>query len=89
MQIYISEFNKDRFSLKIGYNPEVISRLKQIAGFSWHPEDKFWSFPGTQENLNQALEIAYQYGIPEEEKKKMIIIVHVLYTMMSGFLMKN
>lgn len=69
MQIYISEFDKDRFSLKIGYNPEVISRLKQISGFSWHPDQKFWSFPGTQENLNQALEIAYHYGIPEEEKE--------------------
>ena len=69
MQIYISEYNKDRFSFKIGYNEEVIPGLKQIGGFSWHPDHKFWSFPGTQENLDRVLEIAYHYGIPEEEKE--------------------
>jgi len=69
MRIYISEFNKDRFSLKIEYNPEVIKQFKQVSGFYWHPDQKFWSFPGTQENLDRTLEIAYNYGIPEEEKK--------------------
>ncbi len=69
MQIYISEYNEDRFSLKVGYNEEVIPRLKQIGGFSWHPDQKIWSFPGTQENLHKVLEIAYLYGIPDEEKE--------------------
>ena len=59
MQIYISEFKDNRFSLKVDYNPEVIVKLKQIGGFYWHSDHKFWSFPATQENLDSVLDIAY------------------------------
>jgi site-specific recombinase XerD len=78
MQIYISEFQNNRFSLKVEYNPEVIAKLKQIGGFYWHSDHKFWSFPATQENLDRVLDIAYlhkpvnNYKIKEiiEEKKE-------------------
>lgn len=59
MQIYISQFQKNRFSIKVPYNPEAIVKLKQISGFYWHSDHKFWSFPDTQENLNKVLDIAY------------------------------
>jgi len=62
MQIYISEFKDNRFSLKVEYNPEVIVKLKQIGGFYWHSDHKFWSFPATQDNLDRVLDIAYLHS---------------------------
>ncbi len=67
MQIYISEFIDNRFSLKVEYNPEVIIKLKQIGGFYWHSDHKFWSFPATQENLDRVLDIAYLHS-PRDKK---------------------
>jgi len=68
MQIYISEYNKTRFSLKVDYNPEVIKELKQVKGYSWHSDYKFWSFPGTHDNLNSVLEVVYLQVCKENER---------------------
>lgn len=59
MQIYISGYNKNRISLRVGYHADLKARLKKIRGFYWHAADKLWSFPDTQENLNTILEISY------------------------------
>jgi len=68
MQIYISEFINGRFSVKIDYNQEAIIKLKQIGGYFWHKDLKFWSFPGTQENFDKVLEIAYFHGTRQDNE---------------------
>jgi site-specific recombinase XerD len=69
MQINISEYNQNRFSLKIEYNADVINELKQINGYFWHSEHKFWSFPGSQENLDRVLEIIYLHESKKSESQ--------------------
>jgi len=67
MKIYISEYKNNRFSLKIEYNADIIKQLKQINGYFWHSNYKFWSFPGTQENLNRVLELIYFHESAENK----------------------
>ncbi len=66
MQIYIKSYNRDRFSLQIGYDPEIIRELKKINGFFWHSDQKIWTFPDTVENLNRILGIAYKRNRSEQ-----------------------
>lgn len=74
MQIFISEYKQNRFSLKVSYNQEVIKELKLINGYYWHSDQRCWSFPGTQSNLNRVLEIAY---IHESKEKNEFINYHL------------
>ena len=34
-----------RITVSFPYNPDYISKVKTISGYSWHSEKKYWSFP--------------------------------------------
>ncbi len=59
MQIYITGHKQNRFSVKIGHNPDIIRNFKQIRGFYWDGYRQIWSFPDTRDNLNTVLESVY------------------------------
>lgn len=62
MEFRIAPFDEQRFSLRIPYNVELLSAIKQIPGHVWHPDKKHWTFPSTGENLNSLLAILYEYS---------------------------
>lgn len=37
--------NGDDYEIRFPYDPEVVRRVKDVAGRRWHPEEKFWSIP--------------------------------------------
>ena len=42
--IRIEKENNGRIIVKFPYNPVYIAKIKTIKGYSWHPEEKYWSF---------------------------------------------
>jgi site-specific recombinase XerD len=37
------------------YNPKYIAKLKELSGYRWHPEGKYWSFPYSEKTLKRIL----------------------------------
>jgi site-specific recombinase XerD len=44
-----------RIKVYFPYNPKYITKLKKLAGYKWHPEGKYWSFPASLEILKRLL----------------------------------
>lgn len=40
-----------RIKVTFPYNTDIIRRIKTIPGRRWHPEEKFWSLPLTEESI--------------------------------------
>jgi integron integrase len=44
-----------RIRLTFPYSAEVVTRIKTVNGRRWHPDGKYWSFPDSEEALNEVL----------------------------------
>ncbi len=39
------------------YNPSYVSKIKDIQGYRWHPEEKYWSLPNIDGTLEKILRV--------------------------------
>jgi len=68
--VYIRISSENRFFLKFPYDRALIPELKDIPGYSWHPESGEWSFPFEQKNIFTIRELFHAYAIiPDSEIK--------------------
>lgn len=53
------EVRKDGGRIKISfpYNPDYITKIKTIEGYRWHPEEKYWSVPYSDDVIARILSI--------------------------------
>lgn len=54
-EVFIDKSEDGRITVSLHYNPEYITKLKNIKGYRWHPENRFWSFPSDNETLRKIL----------------------------------
>jgi len=61
-----------RILVAFSYNPAFVNKIKTISGHRWHPEEKYWSFPGSDETLEKILKVddIKDYLLYYVEKKK-------------------
>ncbi len=50
-RIQISYDPSGRLIVSFPYDPLLVSKLKTIDGRRWHPAEKHWGFPNTEEIL--------------------------------------
>jgi len=53
----ITPMRPDRIALRVPYDAGLVPVLKSIPGHRWHPEDKVWSFPASEERLGQLIHL--------------------------------
>lgn len=56
MHAEIGPFPGGRIALRVPYDKSLIASIKRVRGWSWHPEQKLWSFPDRQESLDAVLQ---------------------------------
>ena len=55
-KIKIQKQNSERIKITFpNYNYSYISKIKSIEGYKWHPEEKFWTIPNTNGNLQKII----------------------------------
>lgn len=59
MSIAIRAFGTGEFSLSVPYDRSIIAGLKKVSGYKWNVNEKLWSFPDTQKNLDDVLSIIF------------------------------
>lgn len=72
MHAEIGPYPGGRIALRVPYDRGLIASIKRVRGWSWHPEQKLWSFPDRQESLDavlQALCAAGQAGPAPETSR--------------------
>ncbi|MGP6207478.1 DNA methyltransferase [Cuniculiplasma sp. SKW3] len=65
-KVLIERSGEGRITISTPYDPELISKFKEIKGHKWNPEIKKWSFPLNFETLKDILKI---FGNDEVEIK--------------------
>ncbi len=55
--VIINKGKDGRITVSIPYNSEYIAKLKNIKGYQWHPDRKYWSFPSDNNTLKEILEL--------------------------------
>ena len=55
--IRIENWNNGGIILKFPYNPDYITKIKDIGGYRWHPEEKYWSVPPDDGTLKKLLSL--------------------------------
>lgn len=53
----ISKDTQDRITVAFRYNPQFVEKVKAISGYKWHPEEKHWSFPDSENTLEKILKV--------------------------------
>ena len=44
-----------RIKVSFPYNPHYIAKIKTIKDYKWHPEDKSWSIPSSENAITKIL----------------------------------
>jgi site-specific recombinase XerD len=57
LKIKVLKDRDDNLMASFSYNPQFVQKIKTIKGHRWHPDGKYWSFPGTNETLERILEV--------------------------------
>ena len=52
-RIHISNDPSGHIIMSFPYDPLLVSKVKTIDGRRWHPAEKHWSFPNTDENFRE------------------------------------
>jgi site-specific recombinase XerD len=52
-RIHISKDETGRLTVSFPYNPLFVKKIKTIPGYKWHPAEKNWSFPNSDETLEK------------------------------------
>lgn len=60
--IKISKDVSGRIRVSFSYNPGYLLKVKAIPGYRWHPREKQWSFPDTDEIIEKILKV-FKVGI--------------------------
>ena len=55
-RIHISGDPSGRIAVSFPYDTLLIATAKTIPGHTWHPVEKYWSFPNTDGTLERILE---------------------------------
>jgi hypothetical protein len=53
--IKISSDIPGRIKVAFSYNPEYVAKIKTVKAHRWHPEEKYWSFPHSKQDLKDIL----------------------------------
>ena len=56
-RIQISNDPSGRIIVSFPYDPLLVTKVKTIDGRKWHPVEKYWSFPNTDETLEKILKV--------------------------------
>ncbi len=56
-RVSIGKDGHSRITVAFSYNPEYIEKVKAISGHRWHPAEKHWSFPDTNDTLEKILKV--------------------------------
>ncbi len=56
-RIQISNDSSGRIIVSFPYDPLLVTKVKTINGRKWHPVEKYWSFPNTDETLEKILKV--------------------------------
>ena len=54
-EIKINEGTSNRIRVTFPYNKDHIAKIKTIEGYKWHPGEKYWSFPYSEDTLKKIL----------------------------------
>lgn len=54
-EILVGKGDDGRITVKLPYNPAYIAKVKDIKGYRWHSENKYWSFPSDNGTLKEIL----------------------------------
>jgi len=57
LKIKVLKDREDNLMVSFPYNPQFVQKIKTIKGHRWHPGDKYWPFPGTNETLERILKV--------------------------------
>jgi len=57
VKVSISKDLYGRTVVSFPYDPLLVSKVKTIDGRRWHPNGKYWSFPGSDETLEKILKV--------------------------------
>jgi len=57
LKIKVLKDREDNLMVSFPYNPQFVQKIKTIKGHRWHPDGKYWSFPGTNETLERILKV--------------------------------
>jgi hypothetical protein len=44
-------------TVSFSYDPQLVAKAKAIEGHKWHPAEKHWSFPDSNDTLTRILEV--------------------------------
>lgn len=55
--IVIRRWSADRLCILLPFDFETIDHIREIIGRKWHPEEKVWSFPDSEESIRQVVQI--------------------------------
>jgi site-specific recombinase XerD len=53
--VTISKEDSGRLTVSFRYDPQLVEKAKTIDGRKWHPEEKYWSFPDSDDILKKIL----------------------------------
>jgi len=56
-RIQISKDPSGHIIVSFPYDPLLIATAKTIPGHKWHPAEKHWSFPNTDETVGKILKV--------------------------------
>ncbi len=56
-RIYVGVINNDRLFVKFDYDEESIRRIREINDRSWNQQEKYWTIPYTDENIERLIAI--------------------------------
>jgi integron integrase len=53
--VTISSNNQGRIMVTFPYSPGIVAKIKTVAAYRWHPDEKYWSFPYSETVLDEIL----------------------------------
>jgi len=56
-RIYISKDSSGRIIVSFPYDPLLVWKMKTIEGHRWHPVEKHWSFPRSEDIFEKILKV--------------------------------
>jgi len=56
-EVKISKDSSGRITVSFLYDPNLVAKIKTIEGRRWHPAEKHWSFPNTDNILEKILKV--------------------------------
>lgn len=60
--VLLEKDDKSKISIRFDYRPELVAKIKEIKGRSWHPEKKYWTVPDNESTLDLLCAIFQKEG---------------------------